>query len=108
MGFGPQTQPFGPKVGAKWQREVGVVPTVRMLKLMRRFGKLSLVTHALSTTGDALKLLLFLLSAARSSTEMARSSGVFMFFLSVVHGFRPVAAAFRQSFQRSSCSASAR
>lgn len=41
---------------------VGVVPTVRLLKLIRRFGKLSLVTHALSTTGDALKLLLFLLS----------------------------------------------
>lgn len=41
---------------------VGVVPTVRLLKLIRRFGKLSLVSHALSTTGDALKLLLFLLS----------------------------------------------
>jgi len=40
----------------------GVVPTLRLLKLVRRFGKLSLVTHALSTTGDALKLLLFLLS----------------------------------------------
>ncbi|CAJ1340716.1 unnamed protein product [Effrenium voratum] len=41
---------------------VGVVPTLRLLKLMRRFGKLSLVTHALRSTGDALKLLLFLLS----------------------------------------------
>lgn len=45
-------------------REVGVVPTLRLLKLMRRFGKLSLVTHALRSTGDALKLLLFLLSVA--------------------------------------------
>ena len=44
--------------------KVGVVPTVRLLKLIRRFGKLSLVTHALSSTGDALKLLLFLLSVA--------------------------------------------
>lgn len=44
--------------------KVGVVPTVRLLKLIRRFGKLSLVSHALSTTGDALKLLLFLLSVA--------------------------------------------
>mmetsp|Transcript_24368 Transcript_24368/g.34253 ORF Transcript_24368/g.34253 Transcript_24368/m.34253 type:complete len:235 (+) Transcript_24368:3-707(+) len=41
---------------------VGVVPTVRLLKLVRRFGKLSLVSHVLSTTGDALKLLLFLIS----------------------------------------------
>mmetsp|Transcript_70705 Transcript_70705/g.165817 ORF Transcript_70705/g.165817 Transcript_70705/m.165817 type:complete len:576 (-) Transcript_70705:225-1952(-) len=41
---------------------VGIVPTLRLLKLMRRFGKLSLVTHVLSTTGDALKLLLFLIS----------------------------------------------
>ncbi|CAE7202348.1 KCNB1, partial [Symbiodinium pilosum] len=41
---------------------VGIVPTVRLLKLMRRFGKLSLVSHVLNTTGDALKLLLFLIS----------------------------------------------
>ena len=47
--------------------EVGVVPTVRLLKLVRRFGKLSLVSHVLSTTGDALKLLLFLISAPRCS-----------------------------------------
>ena len=38
------------------------MPTVRLLKLIRRFGKLSLVVHALATTGDAMKILLFLLA----------------------------------------------
>ncbi|CAE7274430.1 Kcna4 [Symbiodinium pilosum] len=36
------------------------VPVVRQLKLIRRFQKLQLLLHVLSTTLDALKLLLFL------------------------------------------------
>lgn len=36
------------------------VPVVRQLKLIRKFQKLQLLLHVLSTTFDALKLLLFL------------------------------------------------
>ncbi|CAE7355115.1 EMB2654 [Symbiodinium natans] len=41
---------------------VCVVPMLRLLKLIRRFGQIQLLAHVFRTTGDALKFLLFLVS----------------------------------------------
>lgn len=41
---------------------VCLVPMLRLLKLIRRFGQIQLLAHVFRTTGDALKFLLFLVS----------------------------------------------
>lgn len=41
---------------------VGFVPFIRLLKMVRRFHKIEILLHVLSTTIDALKLLLFMVS----------------------------------------------
>ncbi|CAK9099457.1 Potassium voltage-gated channel subfamily D member 3 (Voltage-gated potassium channel subunit Kv4.3), partial [Durusdinium trenchii] len=41
---------------------VCLVPLLRLLKLIRRFGQIQLLAHVFRTTGDALKFLLFLVS----------------------------------------------